>query len=196
MYRLIIFDFDDTLLHLDIDWQAVKADVIALARSANAEADEKKHLVAIGNALSEKAGLKSAIDAIYLRHEMLCAERRAYSPFPEMLALAGELRQNGRKIAIASGNHTESISRILSDLGAISKFDFICGRDLVARNKPAPDQLLLILDKLKARKQDTLFAGDSLNDRQAANRAGVDYFETHPDSKTDLAHLRRVLISP
>lgn len=193
MYKLVIFDFDDTLLHLDVDWQAVKGEVLSLAGSAGIGMDEKLHLVPMGNRLSERPGLKRAIDGIYLKHEMICAERRSYVPFPDMLAFVKELKANGRKVAIASGNHSDSIRRVLADLAILSGFDMVCGRDAVERNKPAPDQLLLILEKLEVRKQDALFTGDSPNDRLSAKAAGIDYMLLRPNSKIDLAKLRRVL---
>jgi phosphoglycolate phosphatase len=195
MYKLVIFDFDDTLVHLDVDWQDVKSEVLSLARSEGISVDVAQHLVPMGNALSERPALKEAIDSIYLRHEMLCAEGRGYVPFRDMLALAKELRAKGRKIAIASGNHTLSIRRILADLGLLQDFDLVCGRDAVPRNKPAPDQLLLIMRKLAARKQDALFAGDSPFDRLSAKAAGIDYVSLRPNSGADLAKLRRILLS-
>ncbi|MFH0884754.1 MAG: HAD-IA family hydrolase [Candidatus Micrarchaeota archaeon] len=192
-YRLVIFDFDDTLLHLDVDWKAVKADIVKLAREAGVKVDESQNLVPLGNRLSAHHGLKDKVDGIYLKHETICAERRAYTPFSQILDIARELKVKGLKTGIASGNHTDSIKRILSDLGILDSFDVICGRDAVARSKPAPDQLLLIMEKTGVKMGEVIFVGDSMHDRLSAKAAGIYLFLVHPNSSYDATRLRHEL---
>jgi phosphoglycolate phosphatase-like HAD superfamily hydrolase len=192
-YRLVIFDFDDTLLHLDVDWKAVKADIVTLAHESGVKIDAGQNLVPLGNRLSAHHGLKGRVDGIYLKHEMICAKRRTYTPFAPMLDIAKGLKAKGFRIGIASGNHTESIKRILSDLGMSGSFDIICGRDATARSKPAPDQLLLILKKLGVEKGETLFVGDSMHDQLSAKAAGIFLLLVHPNSSFDATRLRHEL---
>jgi HAD superfamily hydrolase (TIGR01549 family) len=194
MHRLIIFDFDDTLLHMNVRWDAVRTDVVALARADGLVIDPLQHLVPLGNALSNAPKRKKAIDAIYLKHEAICIDKKNYVVFPKMLELAKELKNQGRKLAIASGNHTHSINRILSELGETDLFDFVCGRDMVEHNKPAPDQLLRILKEIGLEKRDVLFVGDSINDAGAAKAAGIRHFHVRPNDENDIKALRKLFL--
>jgi phosphoglycolate phosphatase-like HAD superfamily hydrolase len=171
----------------------VKADIVALARDAGVKIDEGQNLVPLGNRLSAHHGLKDGVDGIYLKHEMICAKRRTYTPFAPMLDVARELRGKGFRVGIASGNHTESIKRILLDLGMSGSFDIICGRDATQRSKPAPDQLLLIMEKTGVKKGDTLFVGDSMHDQLSAKAAGIFLLLVHPNSSFDATRLRHEL---
>jgi len=195
-YRLVIFDFDNTLVHLDVDWKAAKADIIALAREKGVKIDPGQNIVPLGNRLSAHHGLKDAVDGIYLRHEMVCADRRSYAAFARMFDIVRELKAKGVKVGIASGNHTDSIRRILSDIGESGPFDFICGRDAAPRSKPAPDQLLLLVEKAGVNKEDVLFVGDSSHDIHSAKAAGIFLFLVRPDSSFDAARLRHLLGLP
>jgi phosphoglycolate phosphatase len=195
-YRLVIFDFDDTLLHLDVDWIAVKADIVALAHDRGVEIDPRQNIVPLGNRLSVHHGLKCEVDSIYRKHEIVCAERRSYTPFTRMFAIARELKAKGLKIGIASGNHSDSIKRILSDLGMLDLFDVICGRDATARSKPAPDALQYIMEKAGAARREVLFVGDSTHDVLSAKAAGIFLFLIRPNSTFDAKRLRHELGLP
>ncbi len=194
MHRLVIFDFDDTLLHLGVDWGAVRNDVLALARKEGVAVGPGQHLVPMGNALSGTPARKKAIDGIYLKHEMECIGKKDYVVFPKMLELAKELKARGRTLAIASGNHTLSISRILSEIGETKLFDFVCGRDAVGHNKPAPDQITLILRRSGMDAKDAIFAGDSINDTAAAKAAGVLHFHVRHADPGNILKLRKLLL--
>ena len=52
-------------------------------------------------------------------------------------------------------------------------FEVIVGGDEVPRQKPAPDGLLLALERLGGRPEDAAYVGDSPFDMQAARSAGL-----------------------
>lgn len=192
--ELAIFDFDDTLIHLDIDWPAVRDEILALAAEEGVQIETGLHLAVIANDVS-KTGLKERIDQIFLRHETECAQKKSYLVFPRMASFVRELDSEGIKLAIASGNHSRSISEILSKEGLLESFDVICGRDKVRRNKPDPDQLLFIMERLDIPKDRTVFAGDSLNDEGAAKAAGIRYIKVDPKEPGDgIKKLRKLLL--
>lgn len=194
MLQLVIFDFDDTLLHLNVRWDAVRNEVLALALKDGVAVDPQQHLVPLGNALSGAPARKKAIDAIYLKHEAACIGKKNYVVFPKMLALAKELKAKGFQLAVASGNHTKNINRILAELNETGLFSVVCGRELVKHNKPAPDQLLLILEKTGVEKKDAIFVGDSVNDAAAAKAAGIRHFHVRPNDENDISALRALLL--
>lgn len=193
MAKAVIFDFDNTLLLLNVRWDLVKADIVRLAKSGGADIDENMHIIPLTNLLSGTAERKSAIDRIYLAYEEKCVRRKDYRLFPDMLSLARELKAEGCRTAIASGNHTITLRAVLAEIGMLDAFDVICGRDMVARNKPAPDQVHLVLEKLGIGPGDALFVGDSANDEAAARDSGVAFFRVK-DPKADAARLRAMLL--
>jgi len=192
--KLVIFDFDDTLLHLNVDWPSVKSAILREASGAGIAADPSLHLVRLANDISQSPEGKKIVDSVFLRHEAECAANRRYERFPAMLQLANDLKSGGARLAIASGNHTSSINRILSDIGMGSAFDVVCGRDMVVNNKPAPDQLILIMGRIRAAKNDAVFIGDSINDRLAAEAAGVRYLKAGADHESAALALRKELL--
>ncbi|MCI0503534.1 HAD hydrolase-like protein [Candidatus Micrarchaeota archaeon] len=192
-YSLVIFDFDDTLVHLDVDWKAVKLEVLAIAAKSGVQADAGAHLIAITDSLSENPKLRTQIDAVFRRHELECARSRAYVPFPAMLSVVKALRAHPCRLAIASGNHSDSINSILAEIGFAKEFDFVCGREKVSRNKPHPDQLLLILKELGVGRDSAVFIGNSVFDRMAAAAAGMGHISVRPDSQADAAKVSRIL---
>jgi phosphoglycolate phosphatase-like HAD superfamily hydrolase len=194
MLKMAIFDFDDTLLHMNVRWDAVRNEIVAMARKAGVAVDPGQHLVPMGNALSNDQKFKKAIDAIYLKHEADCIGKKHYVVFSGMLELASELKAKGFRLAIASGNRSENIRRILEEIGAAGLFEFVCGREMVAHNKPAPDQLLFILERTGLAKEDSIFAGDSVNDAGAAKAAGIRHFHVRPNDAGDIRSLRKLLL--
>lgn len=188
--RLVIFDFDKTLVHLHVDWAQVKRDVLSLADSRGVAVRESQRLVPLGNMLSRDPALKGEIDLIYLRHEAACVDGGKYEAYPEMLALIRELKGKGLRIAIVSGNHSRTIERVLSALGLLGCIDFVCGRDKVKDGKPSAEPALMVMEALGAQKGETLFVGDSAYDSMSAEAAGVRFFQVGPGSPGDAAKIK------
>ena len=139
-----------------------------------------------------KPGPKAKVDGIFLRYETECVDNKSYELFSGMPQFLKELHSKSIKLAIASGNHTKTINEILTQIDLLENFDVVCGRDKVQQNKPAPDQLLFILDQLKIPKDRTLFTGDSINDEGAAQAAGIRYVKAEPEKTVEL--LRALLL--
>ncbi|MEW5725669.1 MAG: HAD family hydrolase [Thermodesulfobacteriota bacterium] len=90
---------------------------------------------------------------------------------PSLLDLLEFLRPR-RKTAVCT-NRSTTIGPLLRDFGLAGYFDLVVSCLDVARPKPAPDPVLLILDRLKTAPEDALYIGDSTSDAQAAEAAGV-----------------------
>lgn len=192
MYKLVIFDFDDTLLHLGVDWDAVRKDVIELAERHGIQLDTNQHLILISNSVASKPLLKKDVDSIFEKHENECIVKKSYEAFPEMVELVKALKTKGFMLGIVSGNCNTTIKHILSELGPLNLFDIICGRDCTGKNKPDPTQIRHVMEKLKVKKQETIFVGNSRFDELAAAAAGVSYFRIRNPSK-DATKLKAML---
>jgi phosphoglycolate phosphatase len=93
--------------------------------------------------------------------------------YPGVRELLQQLADEGIRTAVVS-NKNEALSRlILKMLGIDTCFDIIAGGDTFAEMKPSPLPLLKVIEELKYSPGDSVMAGDSINDIQAGNRAGI-----------------------
>ncbi len=180
MPKLVIFDFDDTLVHLEVDWKGVAEKLSKLTPSS----DKGDWVVSKANALIKEGKRKEAF-AIVDKAEEDCIARKAYVPFPNMLALIPQLYLAGYKIAIASSNSSKTIKKILEFEKCAQYISFVYGREETELLKPHPHQLNAILQKTKTNKQDVLFIGDSENDTGAGKAAGIETVQIRPNNEQD-----------
>lgn len=84
-----------------------------------------------------------------------------------------QLRARGGKVALVTGKGRRSTAITLDRMGIADLFDVVVTDDDVARPKPSPDGLLLVLDSLSASREGAVFVGDMDADVEAARRARV-----------------------
>ncbi|MEM2908910.1 MAG: HAD family hydrolase [Candidatus Bilamarchaeaceae archaeon] len=193
-YKLAIFDFDDTLVHLDIDWEKVKIELIEKVEADGTKIPERiksADPMDAANYLSER-GYKELVVSDFRKNEDDCVRRGGCTIFPSMMRLLKELKAAGYLIAIASGNTTITINEVLSKEG-ISP-DFIAGQDSIRVNKPYPDILNLILRQLKVGKEEAIFIGNSSFDARAGKNAGIKTIIIKPNNEKDVALLSKLLL--
>ena len=95
---------------------------------------------------------------------------RLYPGVREMLEV---LQNKGVRLAVVS-NKSESLSRlILKSLGIHDCFESISGGDTFPESKPSPLPLLRVIEQQGVAPQECLMVGDSINDIQAGNLAGM-----------------------
>ncbi len=88
--------------------------------------------------------------------------------FPKALDLLKKLKALGFKIAVVTGKYHYLAVELLDKLELLPFIDLVVGSDECKKAKPAPDSLLLALDKLKLKAQNSLYVGDHKNDIKAA----------------------------
>jgi len=91
-----------------------------------------------------------------------------------LVELLEALEKNGYIRGIGT-NRTNTMEQVLIDFNLKSCFDIVVTAADVKHPKPAPDQLVLIMDRLGLNASDILFIGDSDFDCQAARAAGVGF---------------------
>jgi phosphoglycolate phosphatase len=101
-----------------------------------------------------------------------------------------DLKAMGLRLAICSNKPQDLCIKVLSDVGLISLFDVIIGGAPGRAPKPAPDLMLVTLDKLDVVPEQCLFVGDSDLDYDVAKHtevpfAFVNYGYAHPDWTID-----------
>lgn len=182
MVKLVIFDLDETLLRLPVDWPAVKKEVIEYGRKEGVQFDETLHIIPLSSAISNTEKRKEEADSIWRKHELRALDEKGVERYSKSEQFLKNLKSKNMVLAIASNNCHATIEKALSLADILQYFDLIVGRDDVRHTKPAPDMLLKISDYFKIQKEDALFIGDSENDRKAGESAKINTLMIKPNS--------------
>jgi pyrophosphatase PpaX len=83
------------------------------------------------------------------------------------------LKDAGRRLGIVSAKRRRTVELAFAATEIGHLFDVVVGGDEAENQKPAPDLLLLALERLGAAPGDAAYVGDSPFDMQAARAAGV-----------------------
>lgn len=111
----------------------------------------------------------AALDRYYDEHFMDHAEH--FRSDPGGPAVLRGLRQAGVATAVVTNTSTPLATDILARVGL--EPDTLVGSSDVAQAKPAPDIVLLGLERLGVAADEAVMVGDSAYDREAAAAAGV-----------------------
>jgi HAD superfamily hydrolase (TIGR01549 family) len=193
-YKLVIFDFDDTIGHLTIRWSDVKKELLEWAGKNGAGIDPDLHVVVISNKLSERPEGKRIVVETFAKYESLCVRRENYLMFPSMIELMKDLKNAGCQMAIATGNNVKTVSDILQKEKLDSLIELIVGIDSVRFSKPDPETLEIIIKRLGIEKKDAIFIGNSDYDVVAGERAGIKTIKIRTLWEDDVTMLRYMLL--
>jgi len=96
-----------------------------------------------------------------------------------MLPYVEDVLKNLKEIGIKTGIVTTKfhyrIDQILNKFNLTADIDMVIGADDVKVEKPDPEGLNAMISKMKLRKEEVLYIGDSIIDAETANRADVDF---------------------
>lgn len=172
--RGIIFDLDGTLI--DSSRGVIEATNYALRVIGAPERTDVEIKRFIGHPLEEMfaafgAGPLDKLNAAFQERgrETITA---ASHPMPHVSALLPLLAEKYR-LAIATTKFRHHTSAIVKKLGWEKVFQVLASGDEVVRVKPAPDLVLLALNRLGLVASEVVMVGDTINDIFAAHAAGV-----------------------
>lgn len=179
-YQLLIFDWDGTLVDSIgriVESMHLAADACELERCSDAQV---KGIIGLG--------LPEAIGSLYPELvEPACIERFRHSYSEHYLAFEAEpsalfagvaealeeFREQGYRLAVATGKSRHGLQRVLQGRGWLDYFDVTRCADETA-SKPDPLMLHEILAHCGVAPQQALMVGDSSFDLLMARRAGID----------------------
>ena len=95
--------------------------------------------------------------------------------YDDVKEVLSNLKAKGFKIGIVTTKLRYRIEQILDKFNALDLVDIIIGAEDVKIEKPAPDGLLQVIDRLKLNREDILYVGDSLVDAKTAENAQVNF---------------------
>ena len=175
----VVFDMDGILLDSEAAW--TRAETRLFARYGRTYGAEEKRLL-IGGSLEDTAGHMERLlgrpgGSSDLLHELreLAAEEFAgpVEPMPGALELVGELRDLGRRVAVASNSERRLVDLALTGSGLADSFGAVVAGDEVPYPKPAPDLYLEACRRLGTSPHRAVAVEDSPRGAAAARAAGL-----------------------
>lgn len=182
MFGLVVFDLDGVLwisndAHVEVCLRALEKAGVSV------EFDPKEITYFFG--LPYREVLRHVMGDMYTPEKLEVAyqeqQRLLYSDgfFERVRRVVGvedllsDLKKEGVKLAVASGNEGAFLVRALGFLRLNGFFDLVLSADDVFRSKPDPEMLFRAIDAFSVKPYETLFVGDARNDVLAAKNAGV-----------------------
>lgn len=92
--------------------------------------------------------------------------------YPQVKETLAALKAQGVPMGLITNKPTPFVAPLLNSLDIAEYFSVVIGGDDVAKKKPHPAPMYLMLAKLGLRASELVFVGDSRNDIQAAQAAG------------------------
>ncbi|MFC4541537.1 HAD family hydrolase [Halosolutus amylolyticus] len=164
-YDAVVYDLDGTLVHLDVDWEAVEREVRGVYHAADLEPP--------GNGLWDMLEAASELDVADDVEAAIAEYERAGARRSRRLPRADELPDRETQIGVCSLNCEAACRIALDEHDLTDGVDVVVGRDTVSNQKPHPEPLLKAVAELDVAPDRTLFIGDSATDERTADRAGV-----------------------
>lgn len=179
----IVFDLDGTLIHSAPDvCRALNATLTKLGRREHSVTEVQgylgwgapilisKALAATGGALPEDQVSQITKDFLdfYAEHPIVDTVI-----FPGALEALRALKGGGFRLGICTNKPSVTAAPVLDQLGLNGYFEAVICGDQVAKKKPDGGHVLDTIQALGGNRESSVMIGDSENDIDAANHAGV-----------------------
>jgi phosphoglycolate phosphatase len=156
--RLVVFDLDGTLLHLEVDWVAVRRR-LGLDATGETVGAAIERLMAAGDPALE------AVTAEELRGLGEGGVPAHILPVLDRLATS-------YRLAVCTRNSREVVRRAFAGASVWPALDVV-GREDVDRLKPDPQGLRILLERAGVVPEQAVLVGDTSHDVLAARAAGM-----------------------
>lgn len=176
MIDTVLLDFDGTLMDtrqgiLD-SWKHL------YKVTRNTEPDEEVLKVTFGEPLT--TSLKKffpdmdtdEVLAIYKEYQAGNRDK-LMKPFPGVTDMVKELKACGFKVALVTSRGEKSATEGLELSGILECFDELLTANKCEKHKPDPQPILMAMEKLGSKAENTVMVGDTMFDLISARRAGV-----------------------
>lgn len=174
-YDAVVFDMDGVIFDSE---RAFRDCWVSFSQKYNIKNIDKVYLKCTGvtlpkvkEILMEEYGEDFPYDAYMNDTYALFHEKYDGGKLPMkegVFELLSFLKDNGKKIALASSTFTDMVIDELRDAGILHFFDKVIGGDMVKRSKPEPDIFLKACEELGVKPENAYAIEDSFNGIRAA----------------------------
>jgi phosphoglycolate phosphatase len=180
-FHAVIFDYDGTLVQLNIDFRSMRWAVEKLLAGYGIELDSLKGSYVLemieeaAGCISKKSSTKGFAfqkEALELvtGHEVEAAKEG--KKLPGVLRMLTLLREKGIKVGIITRNCDKAVKMVFPEIECFS--DVYLPRDCVSRVKPHPDHIASALKEMEIDDpRRCLMVGDHLMDIEGGKRLGM-----------------------
>jgi len=172
-YRLIIWDFDGTIVNLCVDWKRLKKELMGMLIPYVQNMKNKDLSLNDLIYLLEQKFPRDTIFKIIEEYEL----KAEYFVNEISLRMIVNFYKLGLLQCILSDNTTKTIKTILNKLQILDFFDTIIGKDSVKKFKPNPEGLRKILKYYNIDKSQILYIGDSWKDEAVAHQEELNFLK-------------------
>ncbi len=168
-YKLIVWDFDGTIVKLNVDWNKVKEEI---SKRYGGSFKEEPPL-SINEMIYEIRKSTPIEEVFHIIEKYESAS--GYEPNWKVIKIIKKLKKAGKKQAILSDNMSNTVKRILTEASIHDCFSLIICKDSVSKFKPDTEGIKRILEYYNIDKSETVMIGDSWKDRELCDRIGIKF---------------------
>jgi pyrophosphatase PpaX len=173
-FPVVLFDFDGTVV--DSGSMILASFRHATKTVLDRELSDAELLAAVGTPLHVQMRLIDAeradelVDVYRAHNEPL---HDALQPCDGIMDVLRQLKDEGRRLGIVTAKRGATVELAFAALPLRVYFDVVVAAEDVERHKPAPDPVLVALERLHGQPDEAVYVGDSPFDVAAAKAAGV-----------------------
>jgi pyrophosphatase PpaX len=173
-FPVVLFDFDGTVV--DSGSMILASFRHATKTVLDRELSDAELLAAVGTPLHVQMRLIDAeradelVDVYRAHNEPL---HDALQPCDGIMDVLRQLKDEGRRLGIVTAKRGATVELAFAVLPLRVYFDVVVAAEDVERHKPAPDPVLVALERLHGQPDEAVYVGDSPFDVAAAKAAGV-----------------------
>jgi len=185
-HRAVVFDLDGTLVESHIDYEKMGEQIRKILSERGIKepiTDRRKaYQVVRGGADSllehglPEENLETTLKE--LEEVMNAIELEAIPTVqlkPNAVKTLSELKEYGCRLGVATRSHGAYAVKVLDKLNILQYFHGVIGRDETPYPKPDPRHLLVTIELIKAKPEETLYVGDTTTDLATSLAANVDF---------------------
>lgn len=176
MVKSVVFDIDGTLLDTEHAVLCSLRDTILEYKGKDVELSELKFALGIpGEVTLKRIGITNTLAANQTWNNYMAKYSHTIKLFEGIESVIQELKSQGYKLGIITSKSRNEYNNDFIPFGLNDYFDTVICVDDSERPKPYPDPMLKYLELSGAKKEETIYIGDTIYDMQCASEAGVDF---------------------
>lgn len=170
--KAVLFDLDETLLKLPINYDELRRRLRECASRLGVECDFRQIIEGIeevSRTLGEE--FRRMCYEIVESYELEAAEKPILES--DATQLLERLKNAGLKVGVVSRNSRKCVTMSLEKTGLSRYIDVVIGREDAPKTKPNPEPIIRALELLGVKAEEAVYIGDHPYDLTAASAAGV-----------------------